>query len=108
HRCANMFESSVSFPWSLVFGLSSLVLPYSGGLLVTHTLLDDGRNQTAHVAAETEDFLDQAGAQIRGLRGRHHEHRFQRRFEMPVHERHLKLEFEVGHRTHPADDGART
>src|SRR5688572_25281536 len=64
-------------------------------VLTAHPSFNGRRNQAADIATETEHFLDQARAQIRVLLRRHHEHRFERRLEMAIHQCHLKLPLEV-------------
>ena len=67
-------------------------------------LLDDGRHQSADLAAEPEHFLDQPRARVGVLLGGHQEHRSRDRGrEVPVHQRHLKLVLEVGHGAEAAD-----
>src|SRR5687767_456372 len=77
-------------------------------LLLPHPLLDDRRHEAAHVAAKAEDLFDQPRAEIGVLFRRHHEDRLERRLEMAVHQRHLKLVLEVRHRAQPADERAGT
>src|SRR5262245_39025697 len=60
-----------------------------------HPLLNGRRHEPANLAAEAEHFLNQTRAQIRVLLRRHHEHRLERRLQMPIHERHLELVLEI-------------
>ena len=71
---------------------------------LAESLFDHVRHQPVHPAAEREHFLDQAGADVGVLLRRHHENRFDLTIQPPVHQRHLKLELEVGHRAQAAHD----
>src|SRR5215469_7068337 len=68
-------------------------------LLLSQSLLDHVGHQPVHFPAEREHFFDQPRTDERILRGRHHEHRFERARELAVHQRHLHFVFEVGDRT---------
>ena len=70
-----------------------------------HPGLHQRRDQPLHLAAEIEDFLDQPRAEIGVLLRRHHEHRFERRLEVTIHQRHLKFVLEVRDRAQTAHDG---
>ena len=77
------------------------------GDLVVQPLLDHVGHQAVDAAAEREDFLDQARADVAVLLGRHHEHGFDFIIQPPVHQRHLELELEVRHGAKAADDDLR-
>src|SRR5213594_1375279 len=53
------------------------------------------RHESPDLTAEIKDFLDQPRTEVRVLLRRHHEHRFERRLEVAVHQRHLKFVLEI-------------
>src|SRR5712692_2146446 len=65
------------------------------------------RHKTRNISTEPRDLLDNARAQISVFLFRHQKNRFHARLQFPVHQRHLKLEFEIGNRAQAADDSAR-
>src|SRR5262245_36084988 len=71
-----------------------------------HAGLHNRRDQPPYLTAEIEHFLDQPRADKRVLLRRHHEHRLERRLEVTVHQRHLKLVLEVRDGPQTADDRA--
>src|SRR5665213_2125095 len=73
--------------------------PKSGG--------DIRRHKMADVAAILRHLLDQRGTGVAELLVRHDEERFNLGLEMPVHQRHVELELEIGKGAKAADDGVR-
>ena len=66
--------------------------------------LDHGRDEPRDRAAEREDLLREARAEVGVALGRHHEHGLDVRVQVPVHEGHLHLVLEVRDRTQTAHD----
>ena len=55
------------------------------------------------VAAESRDLFYDPGTQIRVFFLRHQENRLDACFQFPIHQRHLKFEFEIGDGAKPAN-----
>src|SRR5258708_30018378 len=75
-------------------------------LLLAEAIFDNGRYERRHGAAERDDLLDEARADVGVGFGGHHEDRFDLGIEVPVHQRHLHFVFEVGNHAAAADDHA--
>ena len=61
--------------------------------MATHSLQNNGRNQTLHRAAQVEDPLDKPGADVGVFFRWHHKDRLQFRSQAAIHQRHLELVF---------------
>src|SRR6476469_9282075 len=64
---------------------------------------DRHRDETGHITAEPRDFFHDPRTKIRVFLLWHQENRLNRRFEFPVHQRHLEFEFEIGDRAEATD-----
>src|SRR5574337_344778 len=88
----------------LWFRLCSLTLV---GSFLQH-LPDHWRHELGNVAAEQRNFFDQSRAEIRILLVGHQKYCFDLIVQLSIHQRHLKLVFEVGKRAQTANDHTRT
>src|SRR5205823_12466776 len=59
------------------------------------------------VSTESRDLFHDARAQVGVVLFRHQKNRFDLVVELSVHQRHLKFEFEIGHRAQPPNHGIR-
>ncbi len=78
------------------------------GAVVAHSFQYDGRNQSFHRAAQTENLLDEAGADVGILFGGHHEDGFKLRGQAAVHQCHLEFVFVITDGADAAQDGLGT
>src|SRR5262245_47022374 len=98
---ASVFRRSASTVWllcSLFIGAGRRTAGLSRRVLFGQALLDDRRDQPGHRRSEAGHFLDQTRRDVRVLLVRHQEDRLDGAPELPVHQRHLELVFEVRHR----------
>src|SRR5437879_4001921 len=97
---ASVFRRSASTAWLLRRRTAGLL----GRVLLGQSLIDDRRHHAGYRRAEAGDFLDQARRDVRVLLGRHQKHGLDGAPELPVHQRHLELVLEIGHRADPPHD----
>ena len=64
-------------------------------------------HEIGNFATESGDLADEARADIRRVERGHHEHRLQTRRQMPIHQRHLVLVFEIAHGAQAANEKLR-
>src|SRR5262249_11845549 len=66
--------------------------------------LDHGRHQSGDRRPERRDLLDEARGDVGIALVGHHEHRLHALAQLAVHQRHLELVLEIGHRAEAAHD----
>src|SRR5258706_332707 len=93
--------SSSTRPLSAVCSMRS---PQSCRYFLAEPGLDHVGHQPMNAPAQGEHLFDQPRTDVGVLLRRHHEHRLDFCVQAPVHQRHLKLELEIGHRAEAAHD----
>src|SRR5437588_12982275 len=74
------------------------------GELVLERLGNEVRDQSFRRAAQLDDFLDQAGAEETIVQASDEANHLDLRRELPIHQRHLRFDLEIGHRPQSTND----